>query len=88
MTNHQSGKMILKDELRKLYLDELHREVQQILWGRASRLSFDETQQIKQPFKILERIPAWIPNDSGYDGIFGHLESVEWLGLNSRNGTP
>ena len=81
MTNHQIGRMILKDDLRKQYLDEFHREIQQILWGRASRLSFDEIQQIKQPFKILERVPTWVPNDSGYEGIFGHFESVEWLGL-------
>ena len=73
--------MILKDDLRKQYLDEFHREIQQILWGRANRLSFDEIQQIKQPFKILERFPAWVPNDSGYEGIFGQFESVEWLGL-------
>ena len=83
-TNHPNGRFIPRDELRKARLVGLYQQVQLILLGRASRLKFDEIQQIKRTFKTLEDSPNWIPNDQGYDGVFGQLESVEWLGLRPR----
>ena len=84
-TNSPIGRMVPRDEVRKARLQWLHQQVMQILLGRASRLNFDETQEIKQAFNMLELHPNWIPNDSGYDGIFNQLESAEWLGLTPRH---
>ena len=83
-TDHPIGRVIPRDELRKARLQALYQQLQEILVGRASRLKFDEIQEIKKAFKILEDFPNWIPNDQGYDGIFDTLASVEWLGLSPR----
>ena len=80
-TNHPIGQIFPRDVVRKTYLQWLHQQIQQILLGRATRLTFDEIQEIKQAFSILELHPAWVPNDKGYEGIFNRLESVEWLRL-------
>ena len=85
LTSHSIGRMVPRDEVRKAQLQWLHQQVMQILLGRASRLSFDETQEIKHAFNTVELYPNWIPNDRGYDGIFNELESAEWLGLKPRH---
>ena len=82
LTDHPVGRMFPRDEVRKAQLQWLHQQIQQILLGRASRLSFDEIQQIKQAFNAVELYPNWVPNDKGYEGIFNQLESVGWLQLN------
>ena len=84
LTDHPVGRMFSRDDIRKTQLQWLHRQIQQILLGRASRLSFDEIQQIRQGFNTVELYPNWVPNDKGYDGIFNQLESVEWLRLTPR----
>ena len=86
LTDHPVGRMFPRDDIRKAQLQWLHQQIQQILLGRASRLSFDEIQQIKQVFNTVELYPNWAPNDKGYDGIFNQLESVEWLRLGSIRG--
>ena len=82
LTDHPVGRMFPRDEVRKAQLQWLHQQIQQILLGRASHLSFDEIQQIKQAFNAVELYPNWVPNDKGYEGIFNQLESVGWLRLN------
>ena len=82
LTDHPVGRMFPRDEVRKAQLQWLHQQIQQILLGRESRLSFDEIQQIKQAFNAVELYPNWVPNDKGYEGIFNQLESVGWLQLN------
>ncbi len=84
LTNHPIGRMVPRDQIRKAKLVWLHQQIQQILLGRSSRLSFDEIQQIKQAFNTVELYPNWVPNDQGYDGIFDRLTSAEWLGLGPR----
>ena len=84
LTDHPVGRMFPRDDIRKAQLQWLHLQVQQILLGRASRLGFDEIQQIRQGFNTVELYPNWVPNDKGYDGIFNQLESVEWLRLTPR----
>ena len=59
----------------------MHGEIQAILLGRAKRLSFDEIREIKEVFFPVEQYPDWIPNDQGYEVIFGKLESIAWLRL-------
>ena len=82
LTDHPVGRMFPRGKVRKAQLEWLHQQIQQILLGRASRLSFDEIQQIKQAFNAVELYPNWVPNDKGYEGIFNQLESVGWLRLN------
>ena len=82
LTDHPVDRMFPRDEVRKAQLQWLHQQIQQILLGRASRLSFDEIRQIKQAFNAVELYPNWVPNDKGYEGIFNQLESVGWLRLN------
>ena len=82
LTDHPVGRMFPRDEVRKAQLQWLHQQIQQILLDRASHLSFDEIQQIKQAFNAVELYPNWVPNDKGYEGIFNQLESVGWLRLN------
>ena len=84
-TNHPISRIIPRDEVRKAKLQWLHQQIQQILLGRASRLSFDEIQQVKQAFNTVELHPNWVPNEQGYDGIFNQLESIEWLRLTPRH---
>ena len=85
LSDHPIGRNIPRNEVQKSYLQWLHQQVQQILLGRASRLSFDEIQEIKQSFQTVELYPGWVPNDKGYDGIFGQLESITWLRLRPRS---
>lgn len=84
-TSHPIGRVIPRNEVQKSYLQELHREVQNILTGRASRLSFDEIHQIKQAFGVVDLYPDWLPNEKGYEGIFEQLQSIEWLRLRPRS---
>ena len=84
LTNHPIGRMFPRDEVRKPYFRWLHDQIQQILLGRSSRLSFDEIQQVKKAFNTVELYPDWVPNDNGYDGIFNQLASIEWLRLHPR----
>ena len=83
-TDHPIGRKFPRDEVRKAQFQWFHQQIQQILLGRSSRLSFDELQQVKQVFNAVELYPSWIPNDNGYDGIFNQLASVEWLRLHPR----
>ena len=84
-TEHPIGRRVSKDELRKAYLRELHRQIQQILSGRAGHLKFDEIQQVSQVFIVVELYPSWVPNERGYDGIFKQLTSIQWLKLQPRS---
>ena len=82
--DHPLSREVSRDQIRNAYLQWLHREIQQILVGRAGRLSFDEIRQIRQAFSMVQLYPNWVPNDQGYDQIFGRLESVGWLELEQR----
>ena len=85
LTNHPVGQFFKEDIVRKSHLQGLHQQVERILEGRASRLSFDEVQQVRQAFHVVVLHPEWIPNDKGYDGIFNQLEAIEWLQLTPRD---
>ncbi len=79
--NHPIQRRFARDEVTKTYLTDMHGEIQAILLGRAKRLSFDEIREIKEVFFPVEQYPDWIPNDQGYEVIFGKLESIAWLRL-------
>ena len=80
-----TGREISQDEIKKAYLTSLYRQVQAILEGRASRLTFDEIRQVREVFFSLERHPNWIPNDKGYYSIFQDFAAIEWLELKAPN---
>ena len=62
-TDHPIGRKFPRDEVRKAQFQWFHQQIQQILLGRSSRLSFDEIQQVKQVFNAVELYPSWVPND-------------------------
>ena len=84
LTDHPIGRKIPRDEVRQAQLQWLYKQIQQMLLGRSSRLSFDEIQAVKSVFNTVELHPNWVPNDNGYYGIFTQLESLEWLRMNQR----
>ena len=75
---------ISKDEMRKAYFDDMRRQVEGILRGRASRLSFDEIWEVRGVF-YTDRYPTLLLNDKGYDQIFGKLEAIQSLHPPPRN---
>ena len=83
-TGHPIGQVFSKETVRTAYLNDLHRQVKDVLSGRAERLSFDEKKQIRDAFSIFDLHPEWIPNDSSCDKIFDDLEELKWLHLSPR----
>ena len=73
-----------KDNVRKAYFDDMRRNVESILQERASRLSYDEVQEVRSAF-FTDLYPDVILNDSGYNNIFTKLESIKWLKLSRRD---
>ena len=72
-----------RDDIRKTYYDDMRRQVDSILQGRASRLSYDEINEVRNVF-YTDLYPTVVLNDKGYNNIFGKLESIEWLKLSPR----
>ena len=72
-----------RDAVRKAQYDDMRREVEQVLQGRASRLSFDEIREVRLAF-YTDHFPGVVLNDAGYESVFRALESIEWLGLSPR----
>ena len=72
-----------KDNLRKVYFDDMRTQVESILQGRASRLSYDEINQVRRVF-YTDLYPTLILNEKGYNKIFDEMESIEWLKLPER----
>ena len=84
LSNHPVGRIFPKNEVRKAQFQWFCQQIQQMLLRRASRLNFDEVQQIKLAFNVVELYPQWEPNNEGYDRIFNQLELVDWLRLSPR----
>lgn len=81
LTNHPIGGIVSQEKVRKAHLNWLHQQVESILLGRASRLTYDEKQEIKQVFRVLDLHPEFIPNDREYRRFFDEFATVRWLGL-------
>ncbi len=73
-----------KDQVRKAHYDDMRRIVEQILQGRASRLSFHEIRGVRDAL-YPDHFPGVVLNDAGYDKVFHALESIGWLGLPPRS---
>ena len=76
-------KHVPRDAVRKTRYDDMQHEVEQVLQGRASRLSFDEIRAVRLAF-YTDHFPGVVLNDAGYESVFRALESVEWLGLSPK----
>ena len=83
LTNHPIGGIVPQQEVRKAHLTWLHQQVESILLGRASRLTYDEKQEVKQVFRVLDLHPEFIPNDREYRRFFDEFATIEWLGMTS-----
>ena len=70
-----------RDQMRKLYYDDMRRTVRSVLQERSSRLSYDEVMDVRSVFAPYDQYPTRIPSEEIYDSIFERLDSIEWLGL-------
>ena len=75
------GQVISKSQVQKPYLDALWRELQTVFSDRASRLSFDEIQQVKDVFSPLSLFLTWTPDDQQYDRMLNEFRTIKWLKL-------
>ena len=73
------------DDLRKAKYDYLKRRVDSLLDGRASHLSYDEKQGVRQAFILSDLYPQAILSDGNYREMFAQLEALEWLDLEYRD---
>ncbi len=79
------GKPFRKNDMQKAYFDCMQKDVQSILDGRSSRLSFDEIAAVRAVFLFYtDFFPTVTLNEKGYDQIFDKLESLKWLKLPPR----
>ena len=69
LSNHPVGRIFPKNEVRKAQFQWFYQQIQQMLLRRASRLNFDEVQQIKLAFNVVELYPQWEPNNEGTIGF-------------------
>ena len=60
-----------RDAVRKAYFDDMRSQVESILQGRASRLSYDEIDEIGGVFQHTDANPTIALNDKGYGKVFG-----------------
>ena len=74
-----------RDELRKAKYEYLKGRVDSLLDGRASRLSYDEKQDIREAFGLSDLYPQAILSDGNYREMFAQLEALDWLGLKYRD---
>ena len=73
-----------RDAVRKAYFDDMRTQVESILQGTASHLSYDEITEVRGVFQHTDAHPTVILNDKGSGGVFGPLESSGWLRLPPR----
>ena len=74
---------LTRDQIRKAHYDDMRRQLDSVLQGRSSCLSFDEINEVKLVF-FTDLYPTVRLNDKAYEGIFGKLESIKWLKLPPR----
>ena len=77
-----------KRDVQKAHYSEFRRQMESILQGRSSRLSFDEIQSVRDVF-FTDRFPLEIQasmhlGDELYNKIFDDLQSLKWLKLPPR----
>ena len=75
---------VTRDEWRKAKYDYLKRQVDSLLDGRASQLSYDEKQDVRRAFGLSDLYPQAILSDGNYREMFAQLEALEWLDLEHR----
>ena len=72
---------VTRDEVRKAKYDDLKRQVESLLEGRATQLSYDEKRDIRLAFGLSDLYPEVRFNDFYSREMFAELEALEWLDL-------
>ena len=77
-----------KQDVQRALFNEFRRQLEVILQGRSSRLSFDEVHSVSDVF-FTDRFPPEIKvkmqlDDAHYNRIFDALQSIKWLKLPPR----
>ena len=77
----EPNRTISVDDMCKAYLDNLRRQLESALSGRANRLTFDEIEKIKIIFQIgiYNLFPTARPNKEYCASIFQEAESLKCL---------
>ena len=70
-----------RDQLRRVYFDDMVETVNSVLGERSTRLSYDEETEVRLAFGPHELYGNRVLGEGIYDGIFERLDSIEWLGL-------
>ena len=70
-----------RDQLRRVYFDDMVKTVNSVLVERSTRLSYDEETEVRLAFGPLELYGDRVLGEGIYDGIFERFDSIEWLGL-------
>ena len=75
-----TGQGFSKHYVRKLHFDSLRRELESVLAGRSSRLTFHETQQVNDIFLEFHTLdPKLMPDEKWYKSKFQQAASINWL---------
>ena len=77
-----------KRDVQKAHYNEFRRQMEAVLQGRSSRLSFDKVHSVRDVFFTdrfqLEKQSAMALGDEHYNKIFDALQSIRWLKLPPR----
>jgi len=75
-----TGQGFSKHYVRKLHFDSLRKQLESVLEGRSSRLTFDETQQVNDIFLEFHTLdPELMPDEQWYRKKFGQAAAINWL---------
>ena len=77
---------LAESDLQKAYFEDMNRQLEAALDGRATRLTFDEINAVRTLTVrgLTYLFPSVALNDKGYRPIFKQLEDLEWLKLPRR----
>ena len=80
-----TGQGFSKHYIRKLHFESFLRELESVLAGRSSRLTFEETQEVNDIFLELHTLHRdFIPDEQWYSKRFEQAASINWLSVTPR----
>ena len=86
LTFKDRGDGVSADYVRKLHFDNFATELKSILSGRSSRLTFEETQEVKDIFLELHTVDTdFIPDKHWYREKFEKAASISWLRVTPKS---
>ena len=72
--------LVKEANVQKAFLDAFQREIESIVRGRASSLSYDEVHENRKVL-FTDLFPQAILNEANYRDLFGNLANIKWLKL-------